>query len=1011
MEENLVLDIKNADGTNFNDLKLRKFNVSSTVMSLSDKIEGDVFYPTNTLAFTMNEYVMYNNVKYSLKIDNPPTILKKGITEDNGELKGMTKYSVTFYHPMALLYNIPFTDVAVTSDEDLYKSEDTTFFWVGTITELVAKINQNLISKGWSCVLQSGFIDDGKQSEVIQFNNQTIADVLKVCYETFKTPFVVDGYNILFGTPSNEILDSNNNPYVFKLGQGLGLKNNDRTPKNNKIITRIAGYGSETNIPFGYPKIQWTGNSSWNYTINNDINASGSYPIVDGVIDGENVRLIKHPFTRNHLMPSIYVDSVNKKINPYAVGYNKDTVLIDYYDAISDQSHTYINQINVDSPAYDKHEFSDIKPTIIGATYNGQAIDELKTINPCDNNGTIIANWDDSVDGSGNYNQSYFKVELYPLGFDLYAMAAITSAMSISMKSGACSACNFELGVDWEDIKTNFYVTNENGDVIFTPNGTQRDLAKYPDSTNTSISLVIKKDTTTFGTLMPNVYQKPIVGDNFVFLGIDMPYTYITSAQTLLDEAMKQYMIENNIPYYDYPLDFDEYFLTNNKAILAQIKTNAIIRFEYGSDTFMLSVKDYNISYGDKALPTYKITLTDDVSITLNQIGQVAEGLSKLGSQVAQLQAVYGKDILNEIANILSKVNNDTANGIITFNQGLRTNGNVSSREYVGGLVGGSGWNIGKAGNAELKSLLLREFLEVPELRYNRTDVQVGNLWLACGCGLVESVVPDSATTGVITLKLEENEIGAIAEDDICMGIFHSSNPLDNSLVDSDDGYGTFKFSGFYTCYFRITSVSGNKNETFTYALRSGYTKHPSVAMTFACYGNFTNTSRQSCAYYTRTYQRWLVNVNTWEFTNDNIAAQFGDLSNLIVSNTQLSGYSAYLNNIYFTGRIQGIADSRYYMEIDTQGDTFLGYGESKVLTCKVYNGYHEDLTQWVSTWSVIRDSGDIGSDNVWNTAHQNFNGVLTISDSDLGTNILSTLFTFTAHGNSEQIAVTTLEI
>ena len=142
------------------------------------------------------------------------------------------------------------------------------------------------------------------------------------------------------------------------------------------------------------------------------------------------------------------------------------------------------------------------------------------------------------------------------------------------MKSGACSACNFELGVDWEDIKTNFYVTNENGDVIFTPNGAQRDLAKYPDSTNTSISLVIKKDTTTFGTLMPNIYQKPIVGDKFVFLGIDMPYTYITSAQTLLDEAMKQYMIENNIPYYDYPLDFDEYFLTNNKAILAQIKTN-----------------------------------------------------------------------------------------------------------------------------------------------------------------------------------------------------------------------------------------------------------------------------------------------------------------------------------------------------------------------------------------------------------------------------------------------------
>ena len=154
-DENLIFPIYNEDGTSFNNIVLKKSTYTSVVMSLDDKIQGDIFYVNNSLAFTFKEYIIYNGVKYSLKIDNPPTILKKGIAEDNGELKGMTKYSVTFYHPMALLYNIPFTDVAVTSGEDLYKSEDTTFFWVGTITELVAKINQNLISKGWSCVLQS----------------------------------------------------------------------------------------------------------------------------------------------------------------------------------------------------------------------------------------------------------------------------------------------------------------------------------------------------------------------------------------------------------------------------------------------------------------------------------------------------------------------------------------------------------------------------------------------------------------------------------------------------------------------------------------------------------------------------------------------------------------------------------------------------------------------------------------------------------------------------------------
>ena len=50
------------------------------------------------------------------------------------------------------------------------------------------------------------------------------------------------------------------------MGQGVGLKNNSRTPRNNKIVTRISGYGSENNIPFGYPQIRWYGDSRWDYT-------------------------------------------------------------------------------------------------------------------------------------------------------------------------------------------------------------------------------------------------------------------------------------------------------------------------------------------------------------------------------------------------------------------------------------------------------------------------------------------------------------------------------------------------------------------------------------------------------------------------------------------------------------------------------------------------------------------------------------------------------------------------
>lgn len=74
--------------------------------------------------------------------------------------------------------------------------------------------------------------------------------------------------------------------------------------------------------------------------------------------------------------------------------------------------------------------------------------------------------------------------------------------------------------------------------------------------------------------------------------------------------------------------------------------------------------------------------------------------------------------------------------------------------------------------------------------------------------------------------------------------------------------------------------------------------------MTFVGYGSFSNEDRQTSRYETRTYQRYLTGVSDWEFTASNIAAQYGDLSNLSVFGINMTGYSAYLNNIYMSGVI-----------------------------------------------------------------------------------------------------------
>ena len=690
-EVNPILNIYNEDGTPFHDISLRKHTFSTIVMSLNDKIEGEFYYKDNSLSFTLQEYVEYKGIKYILK--NPPVVVRKGMTSENSEAKGMTKYSCTFYHEMIELYNIPFTDIAISSSEESYRSEKRTFSWIGTLSMFVQKINSCLVGTKWTCKLQPTFVDDGTMSDVLSFSNQFISDVCKTAYETWKVPFVVDGYTIWFGKPSKEILDDENKPYIFKFGQGVGLKNNDCTPKNNKVITRIAGYGSNINIPYGYP-----------------------------IITDADGNRIEHPYTRDTLMPSVYVEAVRNKVL-----FGSKEPLIDYYDADS----SYPTPINPLAPVFHIQEFSSIRPTIEGMTYKGQAIDLFKEV--------IVpeGGWDDYIDPeTGEVRQSYFDVTLYPLGFDLYAQAAVTSGMTFSMKSGDTLGANYEVAVDWEDVKKNFYVTDEAGNIVFKPNGEQRDYAKYPDSTDQAITIKLTKDLDTFGTIMPSKFQQVKTGDKFVILHIEMPQAYIGKAQERLDVAMKRYMLENNMPLYDYPLSFDEHFLETNQAILAQIKPNTIVRFLYkdNEDAMELSVKEMSIQYGTNPLPTYNITLTDEVSIVLNQIGQIADGLSKLGSQVAQLQAIYGLDIVGELNKKLSRVKDDTAQGMITFLRGLKVG------SFVTGSTGGIFYadTDGKS-HAELDYLTVRMKAMFYALEIIKTGVIGGRQMITPG-GAIECI-------------------------------------------------------------------------------------------------------------------------------------------------------------------------------------------------------------------------------------------------------------------------------
>lgn len=427
--------------------------------------------------------------------------------------------------------------------------------------------------------------------------------------------------------------------------------------------------------------------------------------------------------------------------------------------------------------------------------------------------------------------------------------------------------------------------------------------------------------------------------DTFVLTGVKLPQQRIDEAEQELLNAGTSYAAKHSSDTTVYDCETNPVYCTHNEKNYEAGQAVRLMGPQFGTDGRLSRIQGYEKKLYNEYIATYTVgdntpysrlgSIESDVKASLysQRIGIAENGAAIYlitrydNTFPTDTNAYSARRAIWEFAN---KQAPDTFKGRMTFNAGAQF-----GPSYASGITGVGGF-INEKGAGELESLFIRRFLEVPELRYNRVGISVGDDWSAPGAGVIESVDKDQK---LVTLKLEEGEIGAVAVGDICMGIFHDFDPSNNATADSDDGRGNRTFAGFATVYFRITEVLGDRNERFRYELRplsATFTKQldPMESMTFVAYGSFTNPARRSSRYSTRTYQRYLRNVSDWEFTAENIAAQFGDLTNLSVFGIQMSGYSAYLDNIYLQGMVSSL-DKKVLL--DTRSKLFRMVGDNGV--------------------------------------------------------------------------------
>jgi hypothetical protein len=285
-------------------------------------------------------------------------------------------------------------------------------------------------------------------------------------------------------------------------------------------------------------------------------------------------------------------------------------------------------------------------------------------------------------------------------------------------------------------------------------------LPEKSDNTSTCFEIVANED---YGGRLPDTVMKPEAGNEFVMAGYDTEYVFenlVTEAEEELKSEAEKYAekIRNNIGTVSAklmsdwskarneaqetpcPFDVGQKVTVNNPSFFPSPRTMRVLGYELALDipwdspvytigesasysrlgaledkidSIKLNGSSYfpgKVSSSTSGTNVYLIKKDDETEpsdtnaySSLRTDKEIKEGIEKNNKELAK--------------KFLSKLNDDTASGIITFLQGL----------IIGSFSPGeSGGQISSDGEAELASLLLRGALEIGKYSAGKSGAKIG---------------------------------------------------------------------------------------------------------------------------------------------------------------------------------------------------------------------------------------------------------------------------------------------
>lgn len=352
----------------------------------------------------------------------------------------------------------------------------------------------------------------------------------------------------------------------------------------------------------------------------------------------------------------------------------------------------------------------------------------------------------DTIDDNGVYDKEgvsvpSFHVTLPKLGFDLRQAAKDANnsgEFKLSMKDGFCGGREFTAKVESVDAST--------GKI------TLRVQRSYDDSLFLWFPYSYAKSVQAVGPGMTNAYQI-LSGDHFVLTGINVSdVNYVWTASVRLLRKAIHWLCKNDYTRYVYTPKIDEIFMarqdleaksdTSGKTVSIHdtLKEGDVLLFD--DDDLLINGSVYIDQLtikenGNNGIPTYDVTLRNEVNVgTLQRIqnkvdsvandirtGNIGGNVGMTPTQVDPLVKAYGAKYF------LSKTQDDTAQGMITFAKGLISE--MLAQLKGGATFGNNGYQFDKDGNVVVDTLHSLAFDEALEQGFGFTKNARGKYTLS----------------------------------------------------------------------------------------------------------------------------------------------------------------------------------------------------------------------------------------------------------------------------------------